>query len=163
MAEELDGRRVCIFIAPKGTEQSEFTEPKKAAEEAGAEVDVLGIETGEVQAVHGDLNPGDNFEVDRTFQGCSPEDYDAVIIPGGVVGADKLRADEDCISLVKSMFEEGKPAAVICHGPWCLVEADVARDRELTSYHSIKTDMKNAGANWVDREVCVDEGLVTSR
>ena len=163
MADELEGRNIAIFIAEKGTEQSEFEEPKKAAEEAGAQVDVLCSETGEVQCVHGDLEPGDHFEVDKTFSEVSSDDYDGIIIPGGVVGADKMRTYEDAVELVKSCFADGKPAAVICHGPWCLVEADVCRDRTLTSYHSIQTDIRNAGGNWVDEEVCVDEGLVTSR
>ncbi len=163
MADELNGNHVAIFIAPVGTEQSEFEQPKRAIENAGASVDVVGIESGPASAVHGDLEPGDEFSVDTTFSEVSADDYDALIIPGGAVGADKLRADSNAVSFVKNCFEHGKPAGVICHGPWLLVEADVCQGRTLTSYPSIQTDIRNAGGQWVDREVCVDEGLVTSR
>jgi protease I len=163
MADELNGNNVAIFIAPEGTEQSEFVEPKHACENAGANVDVLGVETGDVQAVRGDMDPGARFTVDKSFAECSADEYDALVIPGGVVGADKLRTDSDAISFISEMFEQGKPCGVICHGPWCLIEADVCEGRTLTSYHSIQTDIRNAGGNWVDQEVCTDQGLVTSR
>ena len=163
MADELQGKRVAILLAPKGTEQVEFTEPKKAVEEAGATVDVVGVETGEVQTMNHDTEPGDTFTVEKTFSEVSADDYDALIVPGGCVGADQLRASEDAVRFVRSFFEQGKPVGVICHGPWTLVEADVVRGRRLTSYWSLQTDIRNAGDEWVDEEVVTDQGLVTSR
>jgi protease I len=163
MADELQGRKVAILLAPVGTEQVEFTEPKKAVEEAGATVDVVGIETGEAQTMNSDVNPGETFTVEKTFSDVSPEDYDALIVPGGTVGADNLRGSEEAVSFVHSFFEAGKPVGVICHGPWTLVEADVVRGRTLTSYPTLRTDIRNAGGNWVDEEVVTDAGLVTSR
>jgi protease I len=163
MADELQGRKVAILLAPVGTEQVGFTEPKKAVEEAGAPVDVVGIETGEAQTMNSDVNPGETFTVEKTFSDVSPEDYDALIVPGGTVGADNLRGSEEAVSFVHSFFEAGKPVGVICHGPWTLVEADVVRGRTLTSYPTLRTDIRNAGGNWVDEEVVTDAGLVTSR
>ena len=163
MADELQGRKVAILIAPVGTEQVEFTEPKKAVEEAGATVDVVGIETGEAQTMNSDVNPGETFTVEMTFSDVSPEDYDALIVPGGTVGADNLRGSEEAVSFVHSFFEAGKPVGVICHGPWTLVEADVVKGRTLTSYPTVRTDIRNAGGTWVDQEVVTDAGLVTSR
>jgi protease I len=163
MADELQGCTVAILIAPVGTEQVEFTEPKKAVEEAGATVDVIGIETGEAQTMNSDVNPGETFTVDKAFSDVSPENYDALIVPGGTVGADKLRGSEEAVSFVRSFFEAGKPVGVICHGPWTIVEADVVRGRTLTSYPTVRTDIRNAGGTWVDEEVVTDAGLVTSR
>jgi protease I len=163
MADELQGRKVAILIAPVGTEQVEFTEPRKAVEEAGATVDVVGIETGDAQTMNSDVNPGETFTVEKSFSDVSPEDYDALIVPGGTVGADKLRGSEEAVSFVRSFFEAGKPVGVICHGPWTLVEADVVRGRTLTSYPTLRTDIRNAGGQWVDEEVVTDAGLVTSR
>src|SRR5215210_980821 len=163
MANELQGRKVAILLAPAGTEQVEFTEPKKAVEDAGAEVDVVGIETGEVQTMNSDVNPGDTFTVEKSFSEVSPEDYDALIVPGGTVGSDNLRANEEAVSFVRGFFEQEKPVGVICHGPWTLVEADVVKGRRLTSYWSLQTDIRNAGGEWVDEEVVTDQGLVTSR
>jgi protease I len=163
MANELQGRKVAILLAPAGTEQVEFTEPKKAVEEAGAQVDVVGIETGEVQTMNSDINPGDTFTVEKSFSEVSPEDYDALIVPGGTVGSDNLRADEGAVSFVRGFFEQEKPVGVICHGPWTLVEADVVKGRRLTSYWSLQTDIRNAGGEWIDEEVVTDQGLVTSR
>ena len=163
MANELQGRKVAILLAPVGSEQVEFTEPKKAVEEAGAEVDVVGIQTGEAQAMNGDVNLADTFTVEKSFSEVSPEDYDALIVPGGTVGADNLRGSEEAVSFVRGFFEQGKPVGVICHGPWTLVEADVVRGRTLTSYPTLQTDIRNAGGNWVDEEVVTDQGLVTSR
>ena len=163
MADDLQGRKVAILLAPVGTEQVEFTEPKKAVEDAGAEVDVVGIQTGEAQTMNGDVNPGETFNVEKTFSEVSPEDYDALIVPGGTVGADNLRGNEEAVSFVRGFFEQEKPVGVICHGPWTLVEADVVRGRTLTSYPSLQTDIRNAGGNWVDEEVVTDQGLVTSR
>jgi protease I len=163
MADELRGRKVAILLAPVGTEQVEFTEPKKAVEEAGATVDVVGIETGDAQTMNSDVNPGETFTVEKSFSEVSSEDYDALIVPGGTVGADNLRTSDEAVSFVRGFFEQGKPVGVICHGPWTVVEADVVRGRTLTSYPTLKTDIRNAGGEWVDEEVVTDQGLVTSR
>ena len=163
MAGELQGRRVAILLAPVGTEQVEFTEPKKAVEEAGATVDVVGIETGDAQTMNSDVNPGETFTVEKSFSEVSSEDYDALIVPGGTVGADNLRGSDEAVGFIRSFFEEGKPTGVICHGPWTIVEADVVRGRTLTSYPTLQTDIRNAGGEWVDEQVVTDQGLVTSR
>jgi protease I len=163
MANELQGRRVAILLAPVGSEQAEFTEPKKAVEDAGAQVDVVGLQTGEAQTMNSDVNPGETFTVEKTFSEVSPGDYDALIVPGGTVGADTLRGNEEAVAFVRGFFEQEKPVGVICHGPWTLVEADVVRGRTLTSYPSLQTDIRNAGGEWVDEEVVTDQGLVTSR
>jgi protease I len=163
MAGELQGRRVAILLAPVGTEQVEFTEPKKAVEEAGATVDVVGIETGDAQTMNSDVNQGETFRVEKSFSEVSSEDYDALIVPGGTVGADNLRGSGGAVSFIRSFFEEGKPVGVICHGPWTIVEADVVHGRTLTSYPTLQTDIRNAGGEWVDEEVVTDQGLVTSR
>ncbi|MDQ4064145.1 MAG: type 1 glutamine amidotransferase [Actinomycetota bacterium] len=163
MANELQGRKVAILLAPVGTEQVEFTEPKKAVEDAGAEVDVVGIQTGDAQTMNGDVNPGETFKVEKAFSDVSAEDYDALIVPGGTVGSDNLRGSDEAVSFVRAFFEQEKPVGVICHGPWTLVEADVVKGRTLTSYPTLQTDIRNAGGNWVDQEVCTDAGLVTSR
>ncbi|SEV86883.1 type 1 glutamine amidotransferase domain-containing protein [Natrinema salifodinae] len=154
---------VGIFLAPEGTEEVEFTEPKDAVTDAGATVDVLGSETGEAQTVNNDLEESDSYEVEKPFGEVSADDYDALIVPGGTVGADTLRTDEDAVELLRRHVEDGKPAGVICHGPWTLIEADVVDGKTLTSYHSLQTDVRNAGGEWVDEEVVVDDGLVTSR
>lgn len=163
MANELQGRKVAILLAPVGTEQVEFTEPKKAVEDAGAEVDVVGIQTGDARTMNGDVNPGDTFKVEKAFSDVSAEDYDALIVPGGTVGSDNLRGSDEAVSFVRAFFEQEKPVGVICHGPWTLVEADVVKGRTLTSYPTLQTDIRNAGGNWVDQEVVTDAGLVTSR
>ena len=163
MANELQGRKVAILLAPVGSEQVEFTEPKKAVEDAGAEVDVVGIQTGEAQTMNSDVNMGETFTVEKTFSDVSVEYYDALIVPGGTVGADNLRANQEAVEFVRGFFEQEKPVGVICHGPWTLVEADVVRGRTLTSYPSLQTDIRNAGGEWVDEEVVTDQGLVTSR
>lgn len=163
MANELQGRKVAILIAPVGSEQVEFTEPKKAVEEAGASVDVVGIEAGEAQTMNSDVNPGETFTVEKTFSEVSAEDYDALIVPGGTVGADNLRGSEEAVNFIRGFFEQAKPVGVICHGPWTLVEADVVKGRTLSSYPTLQTDIRNAGGNWVDEEVVTDQGLVTSR
>lgn len=160
---DLDGNNVALFLAQQGTEEIEFTEPKQAVEDAGAEVDVIGAETGEVQTVNNDIEPGDSYEIDKTFAETSAEEYDGLVIPGGAVGADTLRADDDAVTLVEEFFELEKPMGVICHGPWTLVEADVVAGRTLTSYPSLRTDIHNAGGEWVNEEVVVDDGMVTSR
>jgi protease I len=163
MANELQGRKVAILLAPVGSEQVEFTEPKKAVEDAGASVDVIGIQAGEAQTMNSDVNPGETFTVEKTFAEVSPDDYDALIVPGGTVGADNLRGSDEAVSFLRGFFEQAKPVGVICHGPWTLVEADVVRGRTLTSYPTLQTDIRNAGGNWVNEEVVTDQGLVTSR
>ena len=163
MADELQGKKVAILIAPVGSEQVEFTEPKKAVEEAGATVDVVGLQTGEAQTMNSDVNPGETFTVEKAVSDVSSGDYDGLIVPGGTVGADNLRGDPDAVAFVRSFFEEAKPVGVICHGPWTLVEADVVKGRTLTSYPTLQTDIRNAGGEWVDEEVVTDQGLVTSR
>jgi protease I len=163
MAYELQGKKIAILLAPVGSEQVEFTEPKKAVEEAGATVDVVGIETGDAQTMNSDVNPGETFTVEKTFSEVSAEEYDGLVVPGGTVGADTLRGDEQAVSFIRSFFEQGKPVGVICHGPWTLVEAGVVNGRTLTSYATLQTDIRNAGGNWVDEQVVTDQGLVTSR
>jgi protease I len=163
MADDLQGKKVAILLAPVGTEQVEFTEPKKAVEDAGAAVDVVGIEAGDAHTMNSDVNPGETFTVEKAFSEVSADDYDALIVPGGCVGADNLRGSEEAVGFVRSFFEQAKPVGVICHGPWTLVEADVVRGRTLTSYPTLQTDIRNAGGEWVDEEVVTDQGLVTSR
>ena len=162
MADELQGKRIAI-LAATGVEQVELEQPREAVESADAETEVLSIESGEIQAMNHDIDKGDKIPVDRLVSDASPDDYDGLLLPGGTMNPDNLRQDEHAISFVQEFFRTGKPVGVICHGPWTLVEADVVRGRTLTSYPSIQTDLKNAGANWVDEEVVVDRGLVTSR
>jgi protease I len=162
MADELKGKRIAFMMANEGVEEVEFTEPRKAVEEAGAEVDVIAPEAGEIQAFN-HLDKGDTFTVDKSTGDASPDDYDGLVLPGGVANPDELRTDEDAVNLVRAFFEAGKPVGVICHGPWTLVEAGVVKGRTLTSWPSLQTDIRNAGGNWVDEEVVVDSGLVTSR
>jgi deglycase len=163
VANELQGKKIAILLAPVGTEQAEFTEPKKAVEAEGATVDVVGIETGDAQTMNSDVNPGETFTVEKTFSEVSADEYDGLVIPGGTVGSDTLRAEQDAVEFIHSFFEQAKPVGVICHGPWTLVEAGVVSGRTLTSFPSLQTDILNAGGNWVDEEVVVDQGLVTSR
>jgi protease I len=163
VANELQGRKVAILIAPVGTEQVEFTEPKKAVEAEGATVEVIGLQAGEAQTMNADVNPGESFNAEKAVADVSPDDYDALIVPGGTVGADNLRGDAAAVAFVRGFFEQAKPVGVICHGPWTLVEADVVKGRTLTSYPTLQTDIRNAGGTWVDEEVCTDQGLVTSR
>ena len=162
MAEhDLTGKRVAILVAD-GFEQVELTEPKKALEEAGAETHIVSPEDGTVKGwQHGEW--GDAFDIDVPLQQASETDYDALVLPGGQMNPDNLRADDAAVAFARAFFDAHKPVAAICHGPWLLVEADVVEGRRMTSYHSIQTDLKNAGADWVDEEVVVDSGLVTSR
>jgi protease I len=162
MADNLQGKRIAFLAAPEGTEQVELTEPWKAVEQAGGTPELLSTAEGEIQAFN-HLDRGGTFPVDRTVAGASPSDYDGLVLPGGVANPDFLRTDEDAVSFVRGFFEEAKPVAVICHGPWTLVEADVLRGRRITSWPSLATDIRNAGGTWVDEEVVVDEGLVSSR
>src|SRR5215213_618395 len=161
-SDKLQGKRIAFVVAPEGTEQVELTEPWKAVEEAGGTPELLSTEEGEIQAFN-HLDKADTFTVDRTVSEADAGDYDGLVLPGGVANPDFLRADEDAVSFTRAFFEAGKPVAAICHGPWTLVEADVVRGRTLTSWPSVKTDIKNAGGEWVDEEVHVDAGLVTSR
>lgn len=164
MTDELEGTRVALLIAPAGTEEPEFTEPRTALEAAGATVTVVGLDTDDARAVNGDLEPGGTYSVDRAVGSVSPEDFDGLVIPGGTVGADKLRAEPDVVALVKAFGDDdAKVLAAICHAPWTLAESGVADGRRLTSYPSLQTDLRNAGATWVDEEVVVDGNLVTSR
>jgi len=159
----LAGKKIAILIAPRGTEELEFKKPKEAVEAAGAQVTVIGIEAGEAKTNNHDLDPGGSYQVDKTVNDVSASDFDGLVIPGGCVGADKLRADGATVSFVRSFFEQAKPVGVICHGPWLLVEAGVLNGRTVTSFPTVRMDITNAGGNWVDKEVVVDKGLVTSR
>jgi protease I len=158
---KLDGKRVA-FLAADGVEQVELTEPWKKVEEEGGTPELVSLESGEIQGFN-HLDHGDTFEVDKTVQEASESDYDGLVLPGGVANPDFLRGDEDAVAFVRSFFEAHKPVAVICHGPWTLVEADVVRGRKITSWPTLRTDIVNAGGNWVDEEVVVDNGLVSSR
>jgi deglycase len=162
MADELKGKTIAI-IATDGVEQVELTEPRRAVEDAGGTTVLLSPDTGEIQAMNSDIKPADTFTVDKAVGDVSPGDYDGLILPGGTVNADRLRLEDEVVGFVQAFFKAGKPAGVICHGPWALVEADLVRDRTLTSFPSLQTDIRNAGGNWVDEEVVVDQGLVTSR
>ena len=158
---QLNGKKVAILVAD-GFEQVELTGPKEALEGAGASTQIVSPSDGKVKGWQ-HTEWGDEFPVDVQLDEANSADYDALLLPGGVMNPDKLRANPDAVNFVKSFFDAGKPVAAICHGPWTLVEAGVVKGRTLTSYESIHTDLINAGANWVDREVVVDNGLVTSR
>ena len=162
MAGKLNGKRIAI-LATDGVEQVELTEPRKAVTDEGAETEIVSLQSGKLQAMNHDLEPADTFPVDRTAAEASADDYDALLMPGGTVNADKLRVDPDVQGFVRAIVEAGKPVGVICHGPWTLIDAEVARGRTLTSYPSIWTDLRNAGATVVDEEVVTDRGLVSSR
>jgi protease I len=162
MAHELQGKTIAI-LAADGVEQVELERPREAVADAGAKTVLLSLAAGEIQAVKGDIHPAGTFSVDKAVAGAAADDYDGLLLPGGVANPDNLRLDEDAIRFVQAFFNTGKPVGVICHGPWTLVEADVVRGRTLTSYPSIKTDIRNAGGTWVDEEVVTDEGLVSSR
>jgi protease I len=162
MANELQGKRIAFVMANEGVEQVEFTEPRKAVEQAGAEVDVIAPQSGQIQAFN-HLDKADTFDVDKTTSVAKSDDYDGVVLPGGVANPDQLRTDKDGVRLVREFFAAGKPVGAICHAPWTLVEADVVDGRKLTSWPSLQTDIRNAGGNWVDQECVVDSGLVTSR
>ena len=162
MADKLQGKRIAFVVAHEGAEQVELTEPWKAIESEGGTPELLSTEEGEVQAFN-HLDKGDTFKVDRTVADASAADYDGLVLPGGVASPDFLRMDEDAVAFIRGFFEQAKPVGVICHGPWTLVEADVLRGRKITSFPSVKTDIENAGGTWVDEEVVVDNGLVSSR
>ena len=161
MANELQGKRVA-FLATDMVEQVELTEPWQAVEQAGAAPELVSLEEGEIQGFN-HYDKADTFKVDKTVEEARAEDYDALVIPGGVGNPDTMRADENAVLLVRDFFEQNKPVGAICHGPWMLVEAGVVRGRKVTSWPSLQTDIRNAGGEWVDEKVVVDNGLVTSR
>ena len=161
MAGELNGKRVA-FLAADGVEEVELVEPRKALEEAGAQTALVSIEDGEIQAFN-HLDHGDKIKVDVTAGEADPYEFDALVLPGGVANPDFLRGNSDAVGFVRSFFDQDKPVGVICHGPWTLVEAGVVRGRTLTSWPTLQTDLRNAGAQWVDEEVHVDGRLVSSR
>lgn len=161
MADSLKGKKIAILVAD-GFEQVEMTDPREALEDAGAQTDLISPEDGEVKGWN-HTEWGDSFDVDVPLAEAEAAHYDALLLPGGVMNPDQLRVNEDALAFVRSFFEAGKPVAAICHAPWTLIDAGVVKGRKMTSYHSIRTDLKNAGARWVDEEVVVDQGLVTSR
>jgi protease I len=162
MAEKLSGKKIAI-LAADGVEEVEYTKPRKAVEEAGASAELVSLERGEIQAMNHDIEPASKFPVDKAVSDASPDEYDGLILPGGTVNPDKLRSDQDAVKFVQEFFKRGKPVGAICHGPVLLVEADLVRDRTLTSYLSVRSDIECRGGNVVDEEVVVDQGLVTSR
>jgi protease I len=161
VAEKLQGKRIA-FLATDMVEQVELTEPWKAVTDEEAVAELVSLEEGEIQAFK-HYDKADTFKVDRTVEEARADDYDALVVPGGVGNPDTMRMDENAVGLVREFFEQGKPVGVICHGPWMLVEAGVVRGRKVTSWPSLRTDIRNAGGDWVDEEVVVDQGLVTSR
>jgi protease I len=162
MSNELRGKKVAI-LAADGVERVELEQPRAAVVAAGADTELLSLHGGEIQAMNQDIEPANRFRVDRKVADASVDDYDALILPGGVINPDKLRIDHDAIQFVKDFFGSGKPIGVICHGPWSLVEADVVRGRTLTSWPSVRTDIRNAGGHVVDEEVVTDQNLTSSR
>jgi protease I len=162
MANELNGKRVAFMVANEGVEQIELTKPWEAVRGAGGTPELVAPKPDKVQAFN-HLDKGDTFDPDKPVAEADPGEYDGLVLPGGVANPDQLRTDDDAVGFVRSFFEAGKPVGVICHGPWTLIEADVVRGRTLTSWPSLETDLRNAGAEWVDEEVHVDQGLVTSR
>jgi protease I len=162
MPNELQGRKIA-FLAADGVERVELEQPRAAVRDAGGKVELLSLKSGEIDARNHDLEPAGTFPVDRVVTDARVEQFDGLVIPGGTVNADKLRLDESAVTFVRDFVVSGKPVAAICHGPWALVEADVARDRTLTSYPSLRTDLRNAGATVVDQAVCIDGNLITSR
>jgi deglycase len=161
MSDILKGKKVAILAADM-FERVELEEPRKALEDAGAEIEVVSLGEGEIQGFD-HFEPAKNVRVDRTVEEASPDDYDALLVPGGVGNPDQLRGDENAVSFVRGFHDAGKPIAVICHGPWVLVESGVVRGRRVTSWPTLETDIRNAGGDWVDEEVVVDGSLVTSR
>jgi len=162
MSDRLQGKRIAFLTANEGVEQVELAEPLQAVRDAGAEAELLAPEAGEVQAFN-HLDKGDAFEVDRAVGEADASEYDGLVLPGGVANPDQLRTEPEALEFVKGFFAAGKPVGVICHGPWTLIDAGVVEGRTLTSWPSLETDLRNAGAHWVDEEVHVDQGLVSSR
>jgi protease I len=161
MDKKLTGKKVAILVTD-GFEQVEMTEPRNALEEAGAETKIVSLKSGQIQGMHHADN-GEKFDVDLTLEQAKPDEFDALMIPGGLMNPDQLRSSPEALEFTRHFFREGKPVAAICHGPWVLIDAGVVRGRTLTSWPAIKTDVRNAGGNWVNEEVVVDNGLITSR
>ena len=161
MARKLEGKKVAILVA-NGFEQVEMTKPREALDEAGAETKIVSLKSGQIQGMN-HADKGDKFDVDLTVNEARPEEFDALMIPGGLLNPDALRSDEDALEFARHFFREHKPVATICHGPQVLISADLVRGRKMTSWPAIQVDMRNAGARWVDEEVVVDNGLVSSR
>jgi protease I len=161
MTTPLRGSKVA-FLATDGVDGREYVEPRQAIEDAGAQVELVSIKEGEIQGVKS-LDKTDTFRVDRLVRDADPDEYDALVLPGGAINPDTLRMNTDAVQFVRAFFDAGKPVGAICHGPWTMIEADVVSGRTVTSYPSLRTDLINAGANWVDEEVHTDSGLVTSR
>ncbi|AQA03612.1 peptidase C56 [Mycobacterium sp. MS1601] len=162
MSSELEGRRIAI-LAADGVEKVELEQPRAAVQEAGGRAEVLSLSTEDIHAFSHDIEPAGMLSVDRAVDDARVDDYDGLILPGGTVNPDKLRLDKSAVEFVRSFVLSGKPVAAICHGPWTLVEADVLGGRTVTSYPSIRTDLRNAGATVVDQQVCIDGNLITSR
>ena len=162
MANDLSGRTIAI-LATDGVEQVELEKPRQAVQDAGARTELLSIKDGEIQAMNSDLQPADTFPVDRKVGDVSVDDYDGLLLPGGTCNPDRLRMDSDAVAFVRDFVNSGKPVGVICHGPWSLVEADVVRGRRITSWPSMRTDLRNAGAEVVDEEVVTDANITSSR
>jgi protease I len=161
MTQNLEGKRIA-FLATDGVEQSELEQPWHELQKAGAKVELLSVHKGAIQAVR-HMDKGDTFEVDKLVADADVADYDGLVLPGGVANPDTLRMNRPAVEFVRKFFDQSKPVAAICHGPWTLVEADVVRGRTITSWPTLRTDIRNAGGNWVDEEVVVDQGLVSSR
>jgi protease I len=161
MGTELNSKRIA-FLATDGVEQVELTEPWEAVEKAGGEPELVSLETGKIQGFN-HRDKGDTFPVDKTVKDADASEYDGLVLPGGVVNPDVLRMDSKAMAFVASFFEQGKPVGAICHGPWALVETGVVKGRTVTSWPSLKTDIRNAGGTWVDEEIVIDRGLFTSR
>jgi protease I len=159
---DLTGRTIAFLVAPEGIEQVELTEPWSAVADAGGTPKLLSMKAGEVQAFD-HLDKADTFPVDAVVADADPSSYDGLVLPGGVANPDALRMDEDAVAFVREFVESDRPVAAICHAPWTLIEAGVVRGRRMTSWPSLQTDLRNAGAEWVDQEVVVDGNLVTSR
>ena len=162
MADQLKGKRIAFLTANEGVEEVELTEPRKAVEAAGAKTELLAPESGDVQAFN-HLDKAETYAASRAVGEAKAEEFDGLVLPGGVANPDNLRTHPEAVAFVREFFSAGKPVGVICHGPWTLIEADVVKGRRLTSWPSLETDLRNAGADWVDEEVVVDQGLVTSR
>ena len=161
MARKLDGKKVAILVTD-GFEQVELTKPREALDEAGAETKIVSLKSGKIQGIN-HADKGDKFDVDLTLDEARPDEFDALMIPGGLMNPDALRSNDDALEFTRHFFREGKPVAAICHAPWVLIDAGVARGRKLTSWEHIQTDVKNAGGNWINEEVVVENGFVTSR
>lgn len=159
----LDGKKILVIATNYGVEQDEIVVPTDQLRDRGATVTVAGQESGSIATLVGDKDPGTSVDVDTTYDGVSAADFDALVVPGGTINADTIRQDGTAVSLVKTFVEAGKPVAAICHGPWTLIEAGVLPGKTITSFPSLQTDVRNAGAEWVDREVQVDGGIITSR